>query len=142
MKKIEEINSEPIRYGFSDEMLRDSSNKFKLSPELVDFYSNFHFNNTLNVEGILIYSLEDLEKENSDYFPSYLLAEIGYITFSSFGNGYALCVKVDSPETTVYEASHDIISEDTSKDEIPTLLKPVRRSFIEVLGLALEGKLY
>lgn len=142
MRAIEDLNSSEIKFGYNSEVLDTYFNKFKLSPELIDFYSNFHFTESLNVHGITIYSLKRLEEENTDYVPSCYIAEIGYITFGGFGNGDALCVKVDDDETTVYEASHDEIYEDTPKEDIPTHLKPVGRSLLEVLELAMNEKLY
>lgn len=142
MDRLPKEDSKDIRFGFNNEVLINRFNKFKLSRELDDFYSKFHFLKSFSINSIIIYSLERLQEENIDYVPSCYTAEIGYVIFGGFGNGDALCVKVDSSETTVYETSHDLIYEDTSNEDIPNMLKPVADSLTQTIELALDEKLY
>ncbi len=109
--------------------------KWKLPESVVGFYSKYEPQNVVE-EGIRIWPISDMVTENEQGVPGICVMPYGYVVFASTYCGDAYCFdlnRITDGEPAIGLVSTGAVGEDSSAEEVHSMIKPVANSLLDFL---------
>lgn len=111
--------------------------------DILTFYKIAEPVECIEIENARLWPISELQIENEDAIPGYVIAPLGYIVIATTLTGDTFCLNLnntkDKPEIVI--ASHDEIYEGAKEEEIKAGIITISDSFLDFLNRFAEGNL-
>lgn len=120
--------------------------QLRLPETVIDFYRNYEPVQTIeNEQGVRLHPIAEIAEQNAGFMPGCYTAQHGYVVFATNFEGDAYAFDLHHLDArgapSVALISHEMISEESTPEEIAKLAKPVAANLKEFLSQFLSGKI-
>lgn len=124
----------------SDEDL-ERLRKLALPAVVVDFYRSYEPSGCAEIEGVRLWPISEVLKENQDYVPGADVSPHGFLVFATTVYGDAYCFDVSVAEPRVVLRSHELPFDEMDAGQIKALAKPIAPNLDAFLASFAAGSL-
>jgi hypothetical protein len=117
----------------------------KVPEDAIAFYREAEPAECAEIEKIRIWPIKDVVEENTNYVPGCYIQPHGYVVFATTIFGDTYCFDLNSAESSatapIVLLSHEMVGDETSKEEVGRLAKKIAPDFRRFLEAFVAGEL-
>jgi hypothetical protein len=121
-----------------------SLRSLRVPKPVVDFYASYEPSECAEGQ-VRLWPIADILRENQELVPGAYVSALGYVVFATTYCGDAYCFDISAVDSRgdppIVLISHEVVSEDTTADDVSQLAKPVAKNLCDFLQKFTRGEL-
>ena len=111
----------------------ETLSSLNLPPSVIDFYKRFEPQDCAEIDGVRLWPIKEMLRENTDFVPGADIHKYGYIVFATTDFGDAYCLDTDETNTNSDHQSFSCLMKSTTRNCLSVKSKMFEQKWLKAL---------